>query len=451
MAVGTRRAVALALIVAGLALAGLIVVAGWLVFGHDAGLRGAMAAVLAALAGCFALWYLHETLGVHFRALERLRGGVVTLAGDPSARLPLLREGDGGREVERLRDALSALTARHAEQQALPDRRLQAVLASNPDAIVVITDTGQVSLVNHAAKQLLGAGRVACGTSVYAALSRTTVLDAVRRAEAAGTPVDAMIGTLEEHQLTAKVASLGGHGGAVLTFPAEEVAFRAELDVDLALHDQPPPLTPFSAATPLEALPVLVLDSETTGLDIRKDRIVSLGAVRLLGGRIYRASSFDRLVDPGVPIPARSTAIHGITDAMVEAAAPFAEVFQDLRRLALGTVIVGHHVIFDLHMLRRECGLAGLDWPEPKSLDTLLLAAALEPDLPELSLDALAERLGVSIHGRHTALGDSLVTAEVFAHLLPRLKDRGVATLGEAQAYSRRARGILKAQEKAGW
>ena len=95
--------------------------------------------------------------------------------------------------------------------------------------------------------------------------------------------------------------------------------------------------------------------------------------------------------------------------------------------------------------------LAGLEWPEPAYLDTLLLAAALDPDLPELSLDALAQRLGVSVYGRHTALGDSLVTAEVFARLVPRLKDRGVATLGEAQAYSRRAKAILKAQEKAGW
>jgi len=92
-----------------------------------------------------------------------------------------------------------------------------------------------------------------------------------------------------------------------------------------------------------------------------------------------------------------------------------------------------------------------VEWNEPPWLDTLLLAAALDPDIPELSLDALAARVGVSVHGRHTALGDSLVTAEVFARLLPRLHDRDVTTLGQARAFSRRATAILKAQEKAGW
>ena len=448
---GTRRALVFALLVVFGALAGVALGAAVLGATLGLGVLSYLLPAVVAICGLAALWYAHELLGGHFQALERLRGAVVTLAGNPSARLPVMAEEEGDLETRRLHGALEQLVARQAGESQAPDDRLQAVLASIEEAMVVVTDDGQVSLVNHAAKALLGAGRVAVGTSVYAALSRTTVRDALKRAHAAGRPIDAMIGTLEDYQLSAKVAALGEHGGAVLTFPAGEVAFRAELDCDLALHDRPPPAGAVSEATPLEDLPALVLDTETTGLDVAADRIVSVGAVRLHGGRIYRSTSFDRLVDPGMPIPPRSTAVHGITDAMVAGAAGFPAVFRELEPLLSGTVMVGHHIAFDLAMLSRECALAGMDWAEPASLDTLLLAAALEPGREKLSLDALAESLGVSVHGRHTALGDSLVTAEVYGCLLHRLHDRGVTTLGEAAAFSRRARAILRQQEEAGW
>lgn len=449
---GTLLAVALALTASGAAL--LVLAAILLVQVIDlAGNPGLAELILAVCvaSGGFALIYAYQLLRQHFTALERLRGTMVTLAGDRSARVPVIEPDEADTEIDRLHGALSDLEARHAREQAEPDRRLRAVLASISEAMVVITEEGQISLVNHAAKQLLGAERVACGTSVYAAISRTTLLDAVERARRAGRPVDAMIGTLEDFQLTAKVASLAEHGGAVLTFPAEEVAFRAELEADLALHDQPPEPPPINDDTPLDSLPVLVLDTETTGLDIVRDRIVSIGSVRLAGGRIYRSTSFDRLVNPGVAIPPRSTAIHGITDAMVADAAVFPMVFEKLRPHLADRVVVGHHITFDLRMLGRECELAGLPWAVPPFLDTLLLAAALDPALTELSLDALAAHLGVSVHGRHTALGDSLVTAEVYGRLLPRLRDQGVSTFGQAVKFSKRATALLKAQEKAGW
>ncbi len=407
---------------------------------------------LVALGGLF-LWFGLDVARRHFISLERLRGAVVTLAADPSARLPILEDPEVDLEVRRFHGALQALVARHARERAAPDNRLEAVLASIPDAMLVISEDGQVSLVNHAAKSLLGAERVAVGSSVFAALSRTTVYDAVERARAAGQPVNAMIGTLEDHQLAAKVASLDDSGGAVITIPAEEVTFRAELDVDLDLLDRPPVVEPMEVSddTPLERLPFLVLDTETTGLDVAQDRVVSIGAVPLFGGRLYRAGSFDRLVNPGVKIPARSTAIHGITDAMVRDAPAFAEVFAAFGTLLSGNVAVGHQIAFDLAMLRGECLRSGLAWSDPRSLDTLLLATALDPNLSTASLDAVAEQVGVTVRGRHTALGDSLVTAEVFLRLLPRLADRGVTTLGQATAFSRRAKRLLEAQQKAGW
>jgi len=449
---GVQRQVAVLLLFAALALAALALdgllraIAG----GEGIAWTTVVASGLAILA-LILLWQVWAVSRQHFVALDRLRGAVLNLAGNASARLPQLREEEAYSEIHAFHAALATLEDRAAQERTAPDHRLQAVLASIPDAMLVITDDGQVSLVNYAAKALLGAERVAVGSSVYAALSRTTVRAAVERARQSDSPIDAMIGTLEEHQLTAKVAALHAHGGAVITIPAEEVEFRAELEVDLALHDQPPPAGALDDDTPLARLPVLVLDTETTGLDVNGDRVVSIGCLRLVGGRLYRATSFDRLVNPGMAIPPRSTAIHGITDPMVADAPAFPEVYAALDDLMAGTVVVGHQIAFDLAMLRTECARHGCVWSEPPTLDTLLLATALLPELSTASLDAVAAELGVSVHGRHTALGDSLVTAEVFASLLPRLADRGVTTFGQASAFCNRAKRLIRAHAKAGW
>ena len=447
-----RRLAVILLAVAALAMVGLAAGGLVLAIAAQGGAKWlAFAVVGLAALGLLFLWQVWSLLRHHVAALERLKGAVLNVAGNSSARLPRFRAEEATPEIHGLHAALTALEARHAEERAAPDERLQAVLASLPDAMLVITDDGQVSLVNHVAKALLGAQRVAVGTSVYAALSRTTVKAALARAREAGGPVDAMIGTLEGHQLTAKVAVVAAHGGAVITIPAEEVEFRAGLEADLALHDQPPAIESFDHDTPLEHLPVLVLDTETTGLEVSRDRVIAIGGLRLVGGRMYRATSFDHLVNPGTPIPPRSTAIHGITDPMVADAPPFAEVYATLRNAMKETVVVGHQIAFDLAMLRAECARHGCAWDEPRSLDTLLLVATLVPGLVGASLDIVADELGVSIHGRHTALGDSLVTAEVFASLLPRLADRGITTFGEAVAFSRQAKYLIRAQAKAGW
>ena len=184
---------------------------------------------------------------------------------------------------------------------------------------------------------------------------------------------------------------------------------------------------------------MLVLDTETTGVDIYRDRVLSIAALPLHGARLYKADAFDRLVNPGIAIPPASSAIHGITDAMVRDAPAFAEVARALLPRIDGLVLVGHNVGFDAAMLRREAKAAGIDWPERPTLCLAQLEAVLEPEGADLSLDAMARRRGIDVHGRHTALGDVLVTAEIVVHMLPRLADRGVTTFGQVRRL-RRAR-----------
>ena len=99
----------------------------------------------------------------------------------------------------------------------------------------------------------------------------------------------------------------------------------------------------------------------------------------------------------------------------------------------------------------REAKLADLPWREPVGLDTLRLYAALYPQAPDVELDAVAADLDVDVRGRHTALGDALVTAEVYRRLLPLLGAAGVRTLGEALAFAERPPMIRRLQRALGW
>lgn len=383
--------------------------------------------------------------------VEATRGAVL-VAGD-DGRLPPLR-GDARplAEVAALREAIGRRLAEAAA--ASGDRNLASVVAALPDGVVVATPEGLVSAANHAGRRALGAGSGLVGTSLFGRLSRASVGDALAAVERAGRPLPVDLATVDAGVLPAVLASLGPGRGLVIVVRPDDLAaveHRAEIELDLALHDVPPPAPPPTAATPLAELPLLALDTETTGMDPERDRIVSIGAVRLHGRRLFRTRIFDVLVKPGRHIPAASTAIHRISDAMVADAPDIREVWPRLLEILADVVVVGHHTGFDLAMLRAAAARDGLAWREPLALDTVLLAAALDPSERDLDLAEVARRHGIIPTGRHTALGDSLATAELYLRLVPRLLDRGVVTLGDAIRFGNSATAVVAAQKAAPW
>jgi DNA polymerase-3 subunit epsilon len=160
---------------------------------------------------------------------------------------------------------------------------------------------------------------------------------------------------------------------------------------------------------------------------------VSIGAVRIVGGRLLRTETFERLVDPGRGIPRTATAVHGITRDLVRGAPSLDEVLPAFAAFASGSVLVGHNVAFDMAFLAAAPRRTGTTLAAPL-LDTLLIDGVVHPDHDAHTLEAMAERLGVDLVGRHTALGDALLTGEIFLRLLPLLPARGVHTLGELRA-----------------
>lgn len=191
-----------------------------------------------------------------------------------------------------------------------------------------------------------------------------------------------------------------------------------------------------SPSLPLTALDAVVVDTETTGLDARTARMIQFGGIRIRGAELRDSEQFSTLLNPGVPIPPATTAIHGISDGDVRDAPRFADVAADIAAFQRGDVLIGHSVEFDLAILRREHELAGLEWKRPRVLDIRHLARIAAPHLAHYDLDRLCDWLDIDNEARHTAPGDARATARVFAALLPMLRQQEVRTLAEAEAAS---------------
>jgi len=205
------------------------------------------------------------------------------------------------------------------------------------------------------------------------------------------------------------------------------------------------------ASIPLLSLNAIAFDSETTGLDTSQARMIQLGAVRILHGEVDESRTFRAMINPGVPIPPASQAIHGISDDDVADAASFAEVVRDFDKWRQDAVLVGYASGFDLAMLKRERELAGLEWVAPRCLDVRFLVNLLGPNLPDFSLDAIAGWVGVEIKHRHSALGDAIATAAIFVELIPRLRERGIRTLAEVERACERFDEASTREAQIGW
>ncbi len=159
--------------------------------------------------------------------------------------------------------------------------------------------------------------------------------------------------------------------------------------------------------------------------------------MRIVNGRILTGESFERTVNPRRLIPPESIRFHGITDEAVRDMPPIQVVLPQFRAFIGDAVLVAHNAAFDMRFVQLREAECGVRFAMPV-LDTMLLSCFLHDYSPRHSLDVVAQRFGIPIQGRHTALGDALVTAGCFLKMLELLDAHGVVTLDEALAASQR-------------
>ena len=155
---------------------------------------------------------------------------------------------------------------------------------------------------------------------------------------------------------------------------------------------------------------IVCIDLETTGLDLRKDAIIEIGAVRFNGSRVE--AEWSTLINPHRPIPPFITQLTGISDAMVVQAPPIKAVLQELVDFVGNDPILGHNVQFDVGFLRQQ----GV-FQDNLTIDTYDLAAVLMPTAGRYNLGILGQQLNIMLPGTHRALDDARLTHAVLVEM----------------------------------
>ena len=346
---------------------------------------------------------------------------------------------------------------------------LSLILQNIAEAVLVVSRDFRLVLVNPAAVRLFGPEKAFLGGSALSIFERETLVDLFKRFEETPDCGCLPVSVNGRKGSACLLRDENGHVlGMVLSFSAPDISERvpaqtAEDLSSLTLTERPDRWRPIAydfdlfesmhpkgelLKLPLRELVYTAFDTETTGLEpSRGDRIVAIGAVRLEKGRILKDAIFHTLVNPERPIPPLATKIHGITDEMVKDKPPLREVLPKFLTFCKDTVLVAHNAAFDLKFLEIEAEKLGikLDFPV---VDTLFLSYGLFEEFEDHNLDTIAEKLGIPVAGLHSALGDALLTAEIYLRFLPHLERRGIKTLEDLFEFCRKMYALRKLQKQ---
>ncbi len=195
----------------------------------------------------------------------------------------------------------------------------------------------------------------------------------------------------------------------------------------------------------------VVIDTELTGLDERKDSIVSIAAVRMAGGRIDLEDTFYRLVNPETELTAESVIIHGITPSEVVRKPGIEKSLSEFLRFCGNDVVVGHCVSIDLSFINREMKRIFGYSMKNHAVDTSALYEWIRKNLSsrrafpyaftDSGLYDIAQFFGIPVNGAHNAAMDAFITAQVFQRFIPMLIDRGIKSIGELLSVGNPSKG----------
>ena len=177
----------------------------------------------------------------------------------------------------------------------------------------------------------------------------------------------------------------------------------------------------------------VVFDIETTGFSPEKNKIIEIGAVKVVNGQI--TDKFSTFVNPDVPIPFEIEQLTGINDNMVLSSPGIEVILPQFLEFCKDCALVAHNASFDVSFISWQAALQGLEF-EPTVLDTVAIARQLLPSLNRFKLDTVAKALNISLENHHRAVDDAGATAEIFVKFVEMLRARGVENLDQLNEMS---------------
>ena len=194
--------------------------------------------------------------------------------------------------------------------------------------------------------------------------------------------------------------------------------------------------TRMPAKTPISDLRFWVLDTETTGLDLKRDELLSLAAIPVENYSMPLSHSYECYFQQEKKPEEKGIAIHGIIPVANLPMQPLDQILPEFLSKIENRIMVGHHIRFDFEMLNKMVKRKTGDTLKNLIIDTAHLARRLpafkdRPQNKGLSLDELCHYYGLKRHGRHTAVGDSFLTARILCYQLKALESQGVTTLSD--------------------
>ena len=178
----------------------------------------------------------------------------------------------------------------------------------------------------------------------------------------------------------------------------------------------------------------VVLDTETTGFSLTRDRMLCIGALKLLNNTIVAKESFEVYIQQE-HYDSESAEIHGILKKSKKNTISELEALKQFLVYVKSYILVGHHVMFDVNMINAALKRNGLPKLKNKTLDTeslyirTLLISSVVQKKERYSLDDLAKKFSISRKDRHTALGDAFITAIAFLRTIEKLKPQKIKDL----------------------
>ncbi len=185
----------------------------------------------------------------------------------------------------------------------------------------------------------------------------------------------------------------------------------------------------------------VVFDLETTGFSSVKDKIIEIGAVKVVNGKI--TDRFSTFVNPKRPIPFKITQLTGINDQMVMEALDIEAVLPQFLEFVGDAVLVAHNAGFDVGFIEQNCRYQDivLDFT---SVDTVAMARILLPTLSKFKLNVVANALHITLDNHHRAVDDAEATAEIFVKFIEMLKQRGIHTLEKLNQFGAKSKEMVK-------